>query len=202
MRRRGAGAFAVMESRPPGNYIKLNALCRRMEYIMAAIETFKPYVMILSGSAWFLALGSAEWERHVASKNHWECLDSRWHSSVLWSRRAKVAQLCLTLCNLMDCSPLSMGILQARILEWVVFPTPGDRPDPGTEPVSLASPALVVGLFTTNITWEALMCASGFPEAAVTKGCGTGRWSGSVDVNSSFGIKQICHLPALRPWAS
>ena len=99
----------------------------------------------------------------------------------------------------MDCSPLSMGILQARILEWVVFPTPGDRPDPGTEPVSLASPALVVGLFTTNITWEALMCASGFPEAAVTKGCGTGRWSGSVDVNSSFGIKQICHLPALRP---
>ena len=122
MRRRGAGAFAVMESRPPGNYIKLNALCRRMEYIMAAIETFKPYVMILSGSAWFLALGSAEWERHVASKNHWECLDSRWHSSVLWSRRAKVAQLCLTLCNLMDCSPLSMGILQARILEWIAIP--------------------------------------------------------------------------------
>ena len=37
---------------------------------MAAIETFKPYVMISSGSAWFLALGSAERERHVASKNH------------------------------------------------------------------------------------------------------------------------------------
>ena len=35
-----------------------------------------------------------------------------------------VAQLCPTLCNPMDCSqaPLSMGILWARILEWVVMP--------------------------------------------------------------------------------
>ena len=59
-----------MESRPPGNYIKLNAPCRCMEYIMAAIETFKPYMMMLSGSAWFLTLGSAERERQVGSKNH------------------------------------------------------------------------------------------------------------------------------------
>ena len=28
------------------------------------------------------------------------------------------------------------GILQARILEWVAFPSPGDIPDPGTEPRS------------------------------------------------------------------
>ena len=37
-----------------------------------------------------------------------------------------VTQLCLTLCDLMDCScqaPLSMGILQARILEWVAMPS-------------------------------------------------------------------------------
>jgi len=37
-----------------------------------------------------------------------------------------VAQLCSTLCNPMDCSlpaPLSMGILQARILEWVAMPS-------------------------------------------------------------------------------
>ena len=31
------------------------------------------------------------------------------------------------------------GILQARILEWVAFPSPGDLPDPGIEP---RSPAL------------------------------------------------------------
>ena len=41
-----------------------------------------------------------------------------------------VAQLFLTLCNPMDCSPpvahqgpLSMGILQARILDWVAMPS-------------------------------------------------------------------------------
>ena len=39
--------------------------------------------------------------------------------------RVLVAQLCLTLCNLMDCSPPGCfvhGILQARILEWVAIP--------------------------------------------------------------------------------
>ena len=39
----------------------------------------------------------------------------------------KSPQLCPTLCNPVDCSPpgsLVPGILQARILEWVAFPTP------------------------------------------------------------------------------
>ena len=40
----------------------------------------------------------------------------------------------------MDCvahqTPLSMGILQARILEWVAIPSPGDLLDPGFEPGS------------------------------------------------------------------
>ena len=47
---------------------------------------------------------------------------------------AKSLQSCLTLCNHIDCSsPGSSvhGILQARILEWVVLPSPGDHPDPG-----------------------------------------------------------------------
>ena len=54
-------------------------------------------------------------------------------------------QSCLTLCNPMDCSPPGSsvhGILQARILEAKnTFPAPGDLPDPGIEPMSLASPA-------------------------------------------------------------
>ena len=60
---------------------------------------------------------------------------------------ALVAQSCLTLGNPMDySSPGSSvhGILQARILEWVAFPPPGDRPHPGFEPMSLASPVLHV----------------------------------------------------------
>ena len=55
---------------------------------------------------------------------------------------AKQLQLCLTLCDSMDCSPPDSSvhrILQARILEWVTCPPPGDLPDPGTEPVSHAS---------------------------------------------------------------
>ena len=49
-----------------------------------------------------------------------------------------VAQLCLTLCDPVDCSPPGpsvCGILQARILEWVaisfsrgIFPTQGSNP--------------------------------------------------------------------------
>ena len=59
--------------------------------------------------------------------------------------RAKLLQLCTTLCDPMDCSsPGSSvhGILQARILEWVAFPPPGDLTDPGIEAKSPAAPAL------------------------------------------------------------
>ena len=49
----------------------------------------------------------------------------------------KVAQSCPTLCDPMDYTVY--GILQARILEWVAFPSPGDLPNPGTE---LRSPTL------------------------------------------------------------
>ena len=33
-------------------------------------------------------------------------------------------------------APLSMEILQARILEWLPYPPPGDVPNPGIEPRS------------------------------------------------------------------
>ena len=71
---------------------------------------------------------------------------------------ANSLQSCLTLCNPMDYSlPGSSvhGILQARILERLPRPLPGDLPDPGIEPVSLISPALVDRLFTTSTTLEA-----------------------------------------------
>ena len=48
--------------------------------------------------------------------------------------KVKVVQSCLTLCDPMDC--IVHGILQARILEWVAFPSPGDLPNPGIEPRS------------------------------------------------------------------
>ena len=53
----------------------------------------------------------------------------------MWS----VPQLCLTLCNPWTVAhqvPLSMGILQVRILEWVAIPFSGDLPNPEIEPRS------------------------------------------------------------------
>ena len=71
---------------------------------------------------------------------------------------AKSLHLCPALCDPMDRHFLGSSvheILQARILEWVAFPLPGDLPDPGIEPVSCMSPALAGGFFTTSATWEA-----------------------------------------------
>ena len=62
------------------------------------------------------------------------------------------SQLCLTLCNTMDWSPQGSsvhGIFQARILEWLSFPSPRDIPDLGNKLLSLASPRLAGGFFTT-----------------------------------------------------
>ena len=65
---------------------------------------------------------------------------------------AKSLRWCPTLCNLMDYSPSGssvQGILQARILEWVPCPSPGDLSSPGIEPISLTFPALPGRFFTT-----------------------------------------------------
>ena len=58
-----------------------------------------------------------------------------------------VTQSCPTLCDPKDCSlpgscvhgisQARTGFLQARILEWLPCPPPGDLPDPGIEPTSL-----------------------------------------------------------------
>ena len=66
---------------------------------------------------------------------------------------AKSIQLSPTLCDPADCSqPGSSihGILQARILEWVVMPPPRDLPNPGIEPTSPVSPALQADALPLN----------------------------------------------------
>ena len=66
---------------------------------------------------------------------------------------AKSLQLCPTLCNPMDCSlPGSSvrGILQVRILGGLPCPPPGLLPNPKIESMSLSSPTLVDGVFTTS----------------------------------------------------
>ena len=64
------------------------------------------------------------------------------------------AQSHLTLCDPVDCTrqaPLSMEFSRQEYWSGLPFPTPADLPDPGIEPISLASPALVGGFFTTEL---------------------------------------------------
>ena len=74
---------------------------------------------------------------------------------------ALYTQLCPALCDPMDCSLPGFsvhGILQAKLLEWLLFPPPGDLPDPGTELMCLASPALAGRFFTTTPPGKRCMC--------------------------------------------
>ena len=73
-------------------------------------------------------------------------------AEVKWS---EVAQLCLTLCDPVDCSPPGSsihGILQARILEWVAISFSRGSSRPGIEP---RSPALQADALTSESPKEA-----------------------------------------------
>ena len=74
-----------------------------------------------------------------------------------------VTQLCLTLCDPMDCSlPDSSvpGILQARILEWVAIPFSRGSPNPGIKPWSPALQAVATrkDILTQEQNYENLFC--------------------------------------------
>ena len=62
-------------------------------------------------------------------------------------------QLCLTLWDLVDCSPpgsLSMGFSRQEYWSGLPCPPAGDLSNPGIESMSLTSPALAGGLFTAG----------------------------------------------------
>ena len=64
-------------------------------------------------------------------------------------------QLFVNLWTVAHQAPLSMGISRQEYWSRLLFPSSGDLPDPGVEFVSLMSPALVGGFFTTSATWKA-----------------------------------------------
>ena len=69
-------------------------------------------------------------------------------------RLCSVAQLCLTLCNPMDCSPPgSFFVRFSRQEYWygLPLPSPRDLPSPGITPTSPVSPALAGEFFTTEL---------------------------------------------------
>ena len=68
--------------------------------------------------------------------------------------RPTLATPCTVACQ----APLSMGFPRQEYWSGLPFLLPGDLPNPGTELLSLLSPASAGEFFTTNIAWEA--CAT------------------------------------------
>ena len=52
-------------------------------------------------------------------------------------------------------TPPSMGFSRQEYWNGLPCPPPGDLSNQGIEPMSLMSPALAGGVFTTNVTWDA-----------------------------------------------
>ena len=72
---------------------------------------------------------------------------------------AKLLQLCLTLCNSMDCSlpcPSVHEILHAKVLEWVAMPSSRGSSQSRDQTSNSMSPELAGGFLTTNGTWETI----------------------------------------------
>ena len=85
------------------------------------------------------------------------------------NRYVLIEQLCLTLCNPMDCSPPASsvhGILQASVLEWVVIPFSrgSSWPRDQTQVSSIAG-----RFFTIWATREALVALTIFPQKTTFK---------------------------------
>ena len=67
-------------------------------------------------------------------------------------RRFSRARLFVTLWTMAHQASLSVGSSRQEYWSWLPFPPTGDLSKPGIEPVSLASPALAGGFFTTSAT--------------------------------------------------
>ena len=109
-------------------------------------------------------------ELHKSTK--WWSHDINWEgfTAILQGQRTKglVTQLCLTLCDPMDCGPPGSsghGIFQARILEWVAIPfSKGpSQPRDWTQVSHIAG-----GIFTSWATGEAQLGWVAYPFSSVS----------------------------------
>ena len=68
--------------------------------------------------------------------------------------RFSPVRLCATLWTVACQVPLSMGFSRQEYWSRLPCSPPGDLPDPGIKLMSLTSPALAGGSFTTSAPWE------------------------------------------------
>ena len=77
-----------------------------------------------------------------------------------WKKKlVLVVKLCPTLCDPMDYSPPGSSVHGISQEYWskLPFPLPRDLPDLEIKPLSLMSPTLAGGFFTTSAAWEAYL---------------------------------------------
>ena len=94
----------------------------------------------------------------LVTRHTWLNIATLFSSSSIYSERSEVSQLCLTLCDPVNCSlPGSSvhGIPRQEYWSGLPCPPPGSLPNPGTEPASLMSLALAGRFFTTSATQKA-----------------------------------------------
>ena len=95
-----------------------------------------------------------------SAQNTETCLSREtWSTAELGPVLANLLQSCLTLVTpwtIARQAPLSMGFFRQEYWSGLPCFILGDLPNPGIEPVSLTSPALVGRFFTSSATWEAL----------------------------------------------
>ena len=87
---------------------------------------------------------------HGHRKNH--SLD--W-TNLCWQSCFSCVQVFTTLWTVACQAPLPMELSRQEHWSGLPHPPPGNLPDPGTEPPSLAPPALAGGFITTGAAWEA-----------------------------------------------
>ena len=99
---------------------------------------------LISLNCWLCLVSETTWNDMFLESATSPCCQCWVVSNSLWPHELYVA--CQT--------PLSMGFSRQEYWSGLPLPSPGDLPNPGMEPTSLAPPALAGGFFTTSATWE------------------------------------------------
>ena len=119
-------------------------------------------------------------------------------------------QLFVTSCTVVHQAPLPVGFFRPGYWTGVPFPPPGDPPDPGIEPESLASPTLVGRQSLYHYaTWEAYKLENLAARRLHMLQCGgqltISTWTLPIHRESKLRDGGVCHCsvaescPALRP---
>ena len=98
-----------------------------------------PRYQVIQGLPWFIV-------------NWFSFFMSSYRCAIQWthSQSLRHVQLFVTPWTAACQAPLSMGFFRQEYCSGLPFPTPGDLPDTGIQPMSLASPALADRFFTTK----------------------------------------------------